>query len=164
MTLSTLFGLLLCGIAQTPDSQAVAIYASILGGLSGAESDTLLLVDSSYVSTLRPGGVTPLPRAFPLRRSIRFVTRAELTDSLWLGRRSADPEGYWTRFRRRFPGIKGWYALSPITFIQTLNDGKTARVTYEWHCGPLCGEGRTITLTYDGARWHVAESRPMWVN
>src|SRR6266567_7066836 len=99
MTLSSLVGLLLFGIAQTPDSQAAAIYASVLGGLSGTDSDTLLLVDSSYVSTLRPGGVRPLPRAISLRRSIRFVTRAELTDSLGLGRRSTDPEGYWTRFR-----------------------------------------------------------------
>ena len=162
MTLSTLVGLLLCGIAQTPDSQAVAVYASVLGGLPGADSDTLLLVDSSYVSTLRPGGVTPLPQAIPLRRSIRFVTRAEVSDSL--GRRSTDPEAYWTRFRRRFPGIKGWYALSPITFMQALNDGRTARVTYEWHCGPLCGEGRAITLTYDGTLWQVAESRRIWVN
>ncbi len=160
MTLSSLVGLLLFGIAQTPDSQAAAIYASVLGGLSGTDSDTLLLVDSSYVSTLRPGGVRPLPRAISLRRSIRFVTRAELTDSLGLGQ----PGAHWTRFRRRFPGIKGWYALSPITFMQTLNDGRTAHVTYEWHCGPLCGEGRAITLTYDGTRWHVAESRGMWVN
>ena len=155
MTLSCVIALLLLEAPQASDSQQARVYAAILDGQTG--TDTILLVDSSYVSTLRPGGVAPLPHRIPTRRPIRFVSLAEVRDSLTVGA----PGTYWQRFRQRFPGSRGWYALSPIRFE---NEGRTAIVYYEWHCGFLCGEGGALTLTLDGTTWRVTDKRRSWVN
>ena len=145
-------------IAQTPN-HAARIYATVLDTLTSSSNDTTLLVDSAYVTTLERGAAAPLPRAIPARHPIRFVPLVELTDSLGLGRESVNPTTYWTRFGRHFPTFPGWYALSPITLS---DDQRTATVGYEWRCGPLCGQGGTITLAYDGSLWRVTSVQPLW--
>ena len=156
----TLVALLVHLTGQIPDSQAASIYAAVLDALA-SPGDTVLLVDSSYISTLRPGGVAPMPRTLRTLRRVRFVTRAEVWDSLGWGRKSVGPATYWRRFKQRFGNMKGWYALSPLGLT---HKGDSAVVFYEVHCGGLCGEGGQMTLIRPDTAWRVADRRRIWVN
>jgi hypothetical protein len=151
-----LLATLLAGpIPQQPEEPRV--YAAVLDTLAHAES-SILLVDSAYPSTSRPGGVASMPATLPTRRTIRWVSRAEVTDSLGF---HPNPTQYWTRFRQRFPDAKCWYALGPIYLRSSDTE---AVVTYEQHCGPDSGQGGWMVLQLVKDRWTVVERRIIWIS
>ena len=151
--------LLLCLAApQATDSQAAVMYAAVINQIAKPEHDSLVLVDSSYLTTLKPGGLAPLPR-LQTKATLQLVSRAEVTDSLGYGKVSVAT--YWRRFAKRFPGARAWVALGPIQFRA---DSSGALVYYEVHCGGLCGEGVELTLLKKAESWIIADRRRLWVS
>jgi hypothetical protein len=134
------------------------MYAAVINQIAEPHYGSLVLVDSSYQTTLKPGGLAPLP---PLQTNVnvQLVGRADVTDSLGYGKASVAT--YWRRFAKRFPGARAWVALGPIQFRA---DSSTAFVYYEVHCGGLCGEGVELTLVRNAESWIVADRRRLWVS
>lgn len=91
-----------------------------------------------------------------LGASARPITGATLDDVFHDGSKG------WMEFYRRFPGSRGYLALSPIAFS---DDESQALIYFERHCGGLCGEGELAWLWRDRpGHWQVLRLLRFWVS
>lgn len=72
-----------------------------------------------------------------------------------------DPSAFWTWFREHYQNSEGIYGTSRVGFSR---DGREALIEISFSCGPLCGHGEIVLLSWDGARWSVIARQLTWVS
>ena len=72
-----------------------------------------------------------------------------------------DPDMYWKRFYKQYPGSLGQISLSAIGYNAK---GDWAILMVDQGCGSLCGNGYMVSVRRTGGEWRIANIQRTWVS
>jgi hypothetical protein len=168
--------------AASEEGERGALAAFLHATVGGSPRDTVLLLDSALVYEL-PGpesvpewraqfdsipaeltrklAAASTPRRLVARthfpRPLRTLSERDLAELF-----AADGRDGWQRFAERYPRHRSFLSMSPIVLS---DDGRSALLYYEVHCGSLCGSGNLLWLMRtDDGQWQVKRSLLHWIS
>jgi hypothetical protein len=101
----------------------------------------------------------------PLRIPVKLVSVETLKSLLSQPPDSSiqhlDPDMYWKRFYKQYPGSLGQISLSAIGYSA---NGDWAILMLDQGCGSLCGNGYMVSVRRTGGEWRIANIQRTWVS